>query len=93
MTDLSPQADRLFPEVHQVGRVEADLGGVPGSAFETVERNCKCCGGERILNAAVSIEMSVASADLKFEIMFGGEIYGKTRIEYRHDGLSDTSIL
>lgn len=95
LINLSPQADKLqlqFPEVQKVGRVEADLSGVPGSAFKTEERDFRRWGGRKILHAALSIEMSVASADLKFEIMFEGASYGKTRIEYHHDGLSNTSM-
>lgn len=72
-----------------MGQVEADLNGVPKSAF-TIEGTKY--GGQKILHAPISIVMSVASADLKFEVMFEGECYGKTRIEYHHDGLSDTPI-
>lgn len=58
---------------------------MPESAFKIEEG---CCG---VLHATVSVVMSVSSADLKFEIMFEGECYGKTRIDYCHDGLMPPS--
>lgn len=64
---------------------------MPESAFSVEERICECCGVDTVLHAAVSIVMSVASADLKFELMFEGECYGKTRIDYYHDGLMPPS--
>lgn len=71
--------------------MKADLSSVPESAFVVEERSCECCGVDTVLQAAISIVMSVASADLKFELMFGGECYGKTRMDYHHDGLMPPS--
>lgn len=65
-------------EVHSVGQVKANLSSVPDSAFHTFATTCR---GD-ILVANVTVDMLFASADIRFEVMFEGESYGNTQIEY-----------
>lgn len=59
-------------------QVPADLSGVPSSVFRTLVSTFR----GRVLDAEIVIEMSVASADLSFEVMCKGESYGKVKVEY-----------
>lgn len=61
-----------------MGQVEASLSSVPGSAFHTFATTCR----GSILAADISVDMLFASADIRFEVVFEGESYGTTQIEY-----------